>query len=218
MRLARYITFILLFAASAAGCGASDQTPDDAARAECASDADCVQGFEYCDVINAVCVVKYPPCDDAGNCPPGAVCTQAAYDFPLCLPKTDGDFEGGEVDGEVDGGCTVLELRDVDGACVSPECRIDDDCRNNRMCDKDHWACKDRPSCTPPCIGSEVCINQTCVVKECARDEECNLEMICVPGLGGRMTCDTIVCAGDQSCRGGYVCTATGQGNGCLPE
>ncbi len=154
-------------------------------KAECESDADCIDsaGGGVCDVGSGVCVecLSQSDCPDGRVCNPASnVCEEEILPPPQCDPPCSGD---------------------------TPHCLVDTcvECLENAHCG-DGEECVDNvcqealppPECDPPCSGDTPhCLGDTCV--ECLENAHCGSGHQCVDNscepivLGRRIVCDNVL-------------------------
>ncbi len=126
------------------------------------------------------------PCTTVEDCPAGQMCRDG-----YCAPPADASSPppsdaGGEAgrDGEMDGGMDA----------TAPECRLDEDCGDGRLC-LGGACCAAEAVCAGECCdvaGGEVCFAGACVLPgaSCTRDADCGEGAYCERGLvddGGGM-------------------------------
>ena len=208
----RFTLYIFLMAVAFAmgaipACGSDDDSGISGSSGNCSVHTDCFTPFEQCDATSQRCVLQMLPCDDQGNCLTNYECREVGYDFPLCMPVStenpDGDEET-ESDGESCPNGTVLNQS---GDCITVECLNNDDCTDNRICNRETYKCEDQV-CEPACSDEEECVDGSCVIKQCNSDTDCSPDKECTVDSGRRI-CVPIVCYRDEVCRSSYVCEDT---------
>lgn len=161
----------------------------------CATNADCVGGFE-CNTQFGVCMPppqqgtqdRGQPCDTQRLCKQGLECIviQQGAQSGVCLPNCQGTCTGGERCVPTNGNTSI---------CV---CLQNDQCPAGKNCQD--YRCVDAPGCT---TDAECGTGRVCQQGKCAARTGCQSNADCSPGT----TCQN----------GGCVAIPTPQGN-CIPS
>ena len=186
-------------------CGSDDSSASGNNNGTCAVHTDCFTPFEQCDATSQRCVLQFLPCDDQGNCLPSFECREVSYEFPLCMPVSNGSTDGDEEDDSDVESCPSGTVLNGEGNCVTVECYNNDECDDNRICNRDTYKCEEQV-CDPACSDEQECVDGSCVIKECYSDSDCSPDKECAVNNEGRRICTQIVCYRDEVCRSDYVC------------